>query len=458
MYVPKGKMFELYEPPLPSSRKCIWYLDSSFEVPYDHKPMIEGNLELYGRSEISYTIDCSVLDASLVSTVNSEDELILLFNYLVFTRVSTHTVKINYNNSSDDFANLLCDNCHVDCSYQLGTTYNSFTKELKLSIQYRVINNDSSKHLYEENSIPYYSQHDSLNLRNNASTRGDNFVLFIDEVENTFEVNDSEQLYYVLEHGYRPIIKNSNTALTSLYNKMRNVLKTIINDEMTDYDKALAIYEWMVMNVTYDRVALQLSNNPNVTNFHSFYLEGVFDDGLAVCDGISKAYACLCNMEGIPAIRVTGTGLQNHAWNKICIHNNWYVVDATSGGTIISDSYEVLTHRFFMITDENYSSLYQEDGKYYPEFHALGEYDYYDKYTYTYEGHEYKFKCESRNDLVRVLRWFKTVGDTNITIDVRIAFEHSGDMGSLVSGAMTEAHYTQSVNYSVDGDIVMFLK
>ena len=458
LYAPKGVMFELYEPALPSSRRCIWYLDNTYETPYDPKPMIEGNLELYGRSEVSYTIDCSVLDASLVSTVNSEEELLLLFDYMVLTRTSTHTVKINYTNSDEEFATLLCDNCNIDCSYQISTLYNPYSKELKVTLQYRVVNTDSTKHLYEENGIGYYAQYDSLNYKPNETPRSDGFKLFIDDVENTFEVDNSEQLYYVLEHGYRPIIKSGNTNLQNLYDKMRNVLKEIINDEMTDAEKALAIYEWLVMNVTYDRVALELSSNPNVVTFHSFYLEGVFDDHLAVCDGISKAYACLCNMEGIPAVRVTGTGKQNHAWNKICIHNNWYVVDATSGGTIINNSYEVLTHRFFMITDEDYSSVYTEDGKYYSYIKALGEYDYYDKYTYHYDYRDSKFKCESRNDLVRVLRWFKSVDATNTTIDIELAFEYTGETSVLVSSAMTEAHYSSSVNYSVDGNIVMFLK
>ena len=457
LYVPKGNTFDLYAPTLPSSRKCVWYLDNSYETPYNHKAMIEGNLELYGRSELSYTIDTSVLEGSLKSQVNSEDELISLFNYLVFTRTYSHKVKLNYDYASDEFASLLCDRCTVDSSYQLGTSFNPNNKELTLTLQYKNVNNDNTKSLYTEYSISYYTQHDSLNVKNNESPRSDGFKLFIDDVTNTFEVATSEQLYYVLEHGYRPIIKSDNTALKNLYDKMRKVLQDINNDEMTDYEKVLAIYEWLVMNVTYDRVALQLSSDPNVSNFHSFYLEGVFGDNLAVCDGISKALVCLCNMEGIPAIRVTGTGRQNHAWNKVCINNSWYVVDATSGGSIINESFEVLTHRFFMITDENFSEIYQEDGKYYPDFDANGVYDYYDNNYYEYEGHTYKYRCESKSDLVRVLKWFKDSDGTNLTVDVELDFTY-GDFSSLMSSAMSEARYTSSINYSLDGKILLLIK
>lgn len=457
LYVEKGGQIDLYSPNLPSSRKCVWYLDNSYETPYNPGPMPEGNLLLYGRSEPSYEIDCSVLDGSLKSVVHSEDELVDLFNYLVFTRTYNHSVRLDYDLQSDEIANMLCDRCSVDCSYQLSTSMNPSTHDLTLTLQYKVINNDSTKPLYAENEISYYSQYASLNLRSNATPRSDGFQLFIDTVDKTFEVSDSEQLYYVLEHGYRPVIKAGNTNLQSLYNKMRNTLKVIINDSMTDYDKVLAIYEWLVMNVTYDRVALQLSNNPNVTLFHSFYLEGVFDENLAVCDGISKALVCLCNMEGIPAIRVTGTGAQNHAWNKVCINNKWYVVDATSGGSIINNEYEVLTHRFFLITDVDFGTIYTEDGKYYPDFKAEGEYDYYDNYTFSYEDHDYKFRCTSKSDLVRVLRWFKDNATTNCTCDVELDFSY-GDFSSLMSSALAEARYESSVVYSLNGKILLLIK
>ena len=457
-YVPKGETFDLYEPTLPSSRKCVWYLDDGYTIPYNHGPMIEGNLELYGRSEVSYTIDCSILEVTPKTKVDSEEELIDLFSYLIFSRVYSYTVTLNYTPETEEFATLLCDRCKIDCAYQLGTSYNSYKKELALTVQYKNINTSSIKSLYEENSISYYTQHNSLNLIANENPRGNDFTLFIDSIDNTFEVSDSEQLYYVLEHGYRPVIKEGSTDLNNLYNKMRNVLKEIISDDMNDYDKVLAIYEWLIMNVTYDKVALQLSDNPNIMAYHSFFLEGVFDDNLAVCDGISKALVCLCNMEGIPAIRVTGTGKQNHAWNKVCINNKWYVVDATSGGTIINDSFEILTHRFFLITDEDYSSFYAEDGKYYSDFVASGEYDYYDNYKYTYNLHEYKYKCESKSDLVRVLRLFDGVSASNVTIDVEIGFSYTGSISDLMGSAMTEAHYSSSLNYSADGSYLLLIK
>ena len=200
-YVPKGETFDLYEPTLPSSRKCVWYLDEDYTIPYNHGPMIEGNLEIYGRSELSYTIDCSVLEMTPKTKVESEEELIALFNYLIFSREYSYTVTLNYTPENEDFATLLCNRCQVDCSYQLGSSYNSFLKQLTLTIQYKNVNTTSIKSLYEENSLSYYTQYNSLNLVQNEPSRTDDFKLFIDDVENTFEVSDSEQLYYVLEHG-----------------------------------------------------------------------------------------------------------------------------------------------------------------------------------------------------------------------------------------------------------------
>ena len=58
-------------------------------------------------------------------------------------------------------------------------------------------------------------------------------------------------------------------------------------------------------------------------------------------------------MEGIECVLVNGkkvAGGTDHAWNKVKINGSWYVVDVTSGGTITNNE-EVLTYKYFMITD-----------------------------------------------------------------------------------------------------------
>lgn len=80
---------------------------------------------------------------------------------------------------------------------------------------------------------------------------------------------------------------------------------------MSDRSKALAIYEWLIMHVCYDETVYDEAEETDITvaetaEYEAFYLEGVFDSGRAVCDGISKAMVLLCRMEGIPCVRVAG--------------------------------------------------------------------------------------------------------------------------------------------------------
>jgi hypothetical protein len=121
--------------------------------------------------------------------------------------------------------------------------------------------------------------------------------------------------------------------------------------------------------VEYDHAVLGIEKLESAVKYTADYLEGVFSDSrpYAVCDGISKAYALMANMENLECIRVAGVagaennvaGWQGHAWNKIKINGAWYVVDATWGDELIqfkgkSQSYayyELPFQRYFLLTD-----------------------------------------------------------------------------------------------------------
>ncbi|MBO7156709.1 MAG: InlB B-repeat-containing protein, partial [Clostridia bacterium] len=161
----------------------------------------------------------------------------------------------------------------------------------------------------------------------------------IDELAD-YVVYNSEQLVYAVENGYKPVFGEKNTHAESIYNKARTVLGQIISPEMNEFEKLTAIHDWIALNVTYDTDLLNLSQaNPAgaVSHYRGFYLEGVFEDGKAVCDGISKSFMLMARIEGIEVIRVSGTmqGI-GHAWNKVKINGVWYMVDVTNDDTIMT--------------------------------------------------------------------------------------------------------------------------
>lgn len=201
----------------------------------------------------------------------------------------------------------------------------------------------------------------------------------IDEKTESAKVSNSNELYRAVSCGQKPIFAddNSGIALKKFYDEARDVLTTYVSDDMSDYEKVAVIYDWIVNVVDYDYAAAQLQG-ADASKYNAFYLEGVFNDHRAVCDGKSKAFALLCGMEGIKAVRVVGYADKNlkdltpdeqldrgHAWNKVLIDadddgvKEWYVVDTTWGDVAVKNEgasggvCEYLNYAYFLKTDED---------------------------------------------------------------------------------------------------------
>lgn len=204
----------------------------------------------------------------------------------------------------------------------------------------------------------------------------------IDEKTESAKVSNSNELYRAVSCGQKPIFAddNSGIALKKLYDEARDVLTTYVSDDMSDYEKVAVIYDWIVNVVDYDYAAAQLQGD-DTSKYNAFYLEGVFNDHRAVCDGKSKAFALLCGMENIKAVRVVGYADKNlkdrdlsskkvlasigHAWNKVLIDadddgvKEWYVIDTTWGDVAVKNEgasggvYEYLNYAYFLKTDED---------------------------------------------------------------------------------------------------------
>lgn len=89
-----------------------------------------------------------------------------------------------------------------------------------------------------------------------------------------------------------------------------------------DYDKALAVYTYLVDNTEY----AVSENDQNIA--------GVFWKKQAVCAGYAGAFQYMMEHLGIPCIYVDGDArdsTEGHAWNIILLDGEYYYVDATNG-------------------------------------------------------------------------------------------------------------------------------
>ncbi len=190
----------------------------------------------------------------------------------------------------------------------------------------------------------------------------------IDERTETMMVYSSDQLYYAIQKGCKPVFPNEDCPAKDAYDQAKLILCQIIDDSMSDYQKVLAIFDWLTYTVKYDYNGLELVDTPGIgdtaeiNRYRCFYIEGVlFDGGQAVCDGIGKTFALLCGIEGIDCYKVSGWGNGGgHAWNKVKLDLNndgvgeWYAVDSTWADlvdTSVNKYEEILSHSFFLVTD-----------------------------------------------------------------------------------------------------------
>lgn len=135
---------------------------------------------------------------------------------------------------------------------------------------------------------------------------------------------------------------------------IENIINTNITSAMTDYEKVKIIHDYIIINTSYD-TSTDIPNS-------SFSPEGVFFNGIAVCQGYAEAFQLFMDALEIESIIVKGTANNiSHAWNVVKIDNLWYQIDVTWDDPIIDNQVKTgtdnLTYSYFLKPD---SIFYQD--------------------------------------------------------------------------------------------------
>lgn len=298
---------------------------------------------------------------------------------------------------------------------------------------------------------------------------------YIDGVKETMSVSTSNMLYKAVAWGYKPVFMGSQAEnLKQIYDNAKDALSYIVSDEMSEYEKVHAIYDYIIYNVRYDHdcanaedayVSGNLSLNEKM-KYYGYYLEGIFLDKFykkdmhAVCDGKSKAFVLMCGIEGITAVRISGEASSDgknfggHAWNKVLLDLNgtgdkeWYFVD-TTWGDVGDDSKEFLSHAYFLLSDDEVKNTHVEKtGHGYPK--AEGKFDYYAHETYTLSGTEYNYVITNKNLAAQQMaRALKTLPKSTI-VEFEFAFSLTKDAAKIYAKeAMQKAGRGFEYSYAI---------
>ena len=266
-----------------------------------------------------------------------------------------------------------------------------------------------------------YTESEDNEFHLSVSDRGANFDDFpIEKRTKTAVVKTSDQLFFAVEQGYKPV-PVPGSAAERIYEKALDVCRTYIDDDMTDAEKVHAIYDWMGKNVVYDHSVAEEMEGVNVNSdaynvfykYNCFFLEGVFDDGVAVCNGIAKAVTLLCGIENITCLKVGGTSRGvKHAWNKVLVDGVWYVVDSTwSNVNVAGDTVERFGHDYLMLSTPEAATNHKEDtDDTLPYYAPDSDYNYFVETYFKYGEYIGNYYISSEEELERLVRYAAAEG------------------------------------------------
>lgn len=153
----------------------------------------------------------------------------------------------------------------------------------------------------------------------NTLPKGEDTLPGID-LENGVSVWDSEQLSYALSHGYA-VSPIAGSPAAELVEAAQTILKSIVDDTMTDRQIAYRVYRWLVENAAYDyngdrqaSRSLDAAYKPDMipARIASFRAEGPILYGVGVCFGYAKAASVLLGLEGLDVTKVVSFAIKGY--------------------------------------------------------------------------------------------------------------------------------------------------
>lgn len=144
-------------------------------------------------------------------------------------------------------------------------------------------------------------------------------------------------------------VKERREKDTKFNSLVKEIVKDNVTSGMSDFDKAKALHDYLVLNCEYDIVNYQNDTIPAA----SYTATGALVNHIAVCAGYARAYQALLTEAGISSYYVTGTTASNgaHAWNIVQIDGEWYHVDTTWDDPV-PDAQGRLCYTYFLRSDK----------------------------------------------------------------------------------------------------------
>jgi transglutaminase/protease-like cytokinesis protein 3 len=139
----------------------------------------------------------------------------------------------------------------------------------------------------------------------------------------------------------------------SILEKSSEVIEMLITNDMDDYQKQLAIHDWIIDWASFDTEIY--NNSPTARPHpHNDNPYGVLIGQRGMCSGFTLTFQLFMDMLDIESIVVEGTNNFGdfHSWNLVRINGEWYAVDVTWNNPVGVEHTPEVTHRFFNVSSE----------------------------------------------------------------------------------------------------------
>ena len=150
--------------------------------------------------------------------------------------------------------------------------------------------------------------------------------------------------------NYRRRVNETNDAINSLVQKTKG---------MTDFEKALYVHDYIVLNCEYDLDLLAMLEADGTLDGEirsERYTEySVLVNGTGICGSYALAYRAVMNACGVDCLYLSSSEM-NHAWNLIKLDGKWYHVDCCWDDPV-PDTLGIARRTYFLRTDDEIMQL-----------------------------------------------------------------------------------------------------
>ncbi len=225
----------------------------------------------------------------------------------------------------------------------------------------------------------------------------------------SFEYNPNYKMIRVLAD--ERLYSKLDLEEKQVYSAVKNMTADIIKDCSTEFDRELAIHNFITDNYKYGPTGT--SEVPR----RAHTITGIVMDKEGICEAYANLFYMMCKMANLDVRFVTGeaNGI-GHMWIMINLDGDYYHVDVTSDDPAPDVEYRE-RYDFFNVTDEYISSSHKWNREDYPECTA-------EKYNY----HVYN-NCiaGSAQELEDIINDSLNKGKTSITFRTKGYIINSAD-------------------------------